>query len=62
MGILPNKSRVVLEEEDENYETMIEGEEGGDEGVCMDDEDDQPDDLKYYGEGKKKHCTTREHA
>ena len=53
MGILPKESRVVLEEEDENDETMSEGEEGEDEGLCMDGEDEPPDDLRYNREGKK---------
>ena len=39
MGIMPKDSRVVLEEEDGNYETMAEGVEGYDEGVWMDGED-----------------------
>ena len=49
MGILPNESRVVSEEEDNNDETMAEGVEGGDEQVWMDGEDDPPDDLSYNG-------------
>ena len=40
---------MVSEEEDENNETMAEGVEGGNEGVCMDGEDDTPDELRYNG-------------
>ena len=36
--------------------------EGGDEGVCMDVEDEPPDDLRYNGEGKKNRCMNREHT
>ena len=44
---------MVSEEEDENNETMSEGEEGDNECVWMDGKDDPPDDLSYNGEGKK---------
>ena len=40
---------MVSEEEDNNNETMSEGEEGGDEGIWMDGEDNPPDDLRYNG-------------
>ena len=46
-GILPEESRVVLEEENDNDETTAEGEEGDDDGVWMDGEDKPPDDLRY---------------
>ena len=36
VGIYPKESRVVLEEEDDNDDTMLEGEERGNEGVWMD--------------------------
>ena len=52
MGILPKESRVVSEEEDDTYEAMAEGVEGGNEGVWMDEEYKPPDDLRYNGEGK----------
>ena len=52
----------MSEEEDENGENMKEGEERDDEGIWMDGEDVQPDDLRYNGEGKKNCCNTREHA
>ena len=48
-----NKSRMVSEDKDKNYETMSEGVEGENEGVWMDGEDKPPDDLRYNGEGKK---------
>ena len=41
---------------------MEEGKEGSDEGVCMDGEDQPPDDLRYNGEGKKNCCFNQEHA
>ena len=62
MGILPKESRVVSEEEDDNYETIEERVEGGDDGVLMDGEDDPPDDLRYNREGKKNRCMNQEHA
>ena len=62
MGILPKESRVVSEEEDDNDETTEEGDEEGDECVCMDGEDNPPDDLRYNGEYKKKRCINWEHA
>ena len=37
----------MLEEEDNNDGTMVEGGEGGDEGVCMDGEDEPSYDLRY---------------
>ena len=46
VGKLPKKSRVVSEEVDENDETMVEVEEGEDEGVCTDGEDEPPDNLR----------------
>ena len=49
--ILPKECRVVFEEEDDKDENMAAGEEGGDEGVWMDEEDEPPDDLRYNGEG-----------
>ena len=33
VGIMPKESRVVSEDENDNNETMTEGEEGDDEGV-----------------------------
>ena len=62
VGILPNESRVVLEEEDENNETMAEGVEGYDKGVWMYWKGEPPDDLRYNVEGKKNCCMNREHA
>ena len=62
MRLLPKKSRVVLEEEDDKNETMAEGEGGSDEVVWMDGEDGSPDDLRYNGEDKKNRSITREHA
>ena len=62
MVILLKGSRSVLEDEDNNDGTMSEGEEGGDEDVCMDGEDKPPYDLKYNVEGKKNSCINREHA
>ena len=52
MGILPKESRLVSEEEEDINETMVEGVEGGNEGVWMDGENDPTDDLRYNGEGK----------
>ena len=52
----------MLEEEDNNYETMSEGVEGDDEGVWMDGEYESPDDLRYNVEGKKNRCMNWEHA
>ena len=52
----------MSEEEENNNDTMTEGEEGGYEGVWMDGEDNPPDDLRYNGEGKKNSCITREHS
>ena len=46
VGILPKESWVVSEEENYNNKTMSEGEEGGDEGIWMDGEEEQPDDLR----------------
>ena len=46
MGVLPNKSQTVSEEEDNNYGTMEESGEGDDESVCKDGEDEPPDDLR----------------
>ena len=40
---------MVLEEEEDNNGTMIEGVEGYDEVVCMDGEDKLPGDLRYNG-------------
>ena len=51
--MLPKESQALLEEEDNNDGTMVEGEEGGNEGVWMGREDEPPDDLRYNGEGKK---------
>ena len=62
VGILPKEIQVVSEEEDENNETMAEGVEGGNEGVCMDGEGKPPDDLRYNGEGKKHIGMNRDHA
>ena len=62
MGIMPKESWVVSEEENNNNETMEEGEDGEDAGVWMDGEDDPPDDLRYNGEGKKNRCINRVHA
>ena len=62
MGILPKESWLLLEDEDDNDETMAEGEEGNDEGVWIDGENDLPDDLRYNGEGNKNCFITREHA
>ena len=62
MGILPKEIRVVSKEEDDNDETISEGEEGDDEGVWMDGGNEKPDDLRYNGEGKKNRCINREHA
>ena len=59
MVILPKKIRMALEEEDNNDETMEEGEEGDNEVVWMDEEGDPPDELRYNGKGKKNCCTTR---
>ena len=53
MGILPKESRVVSEEEDDNYETIEERVDGGDDGVWMGGEDEPPDDHRYNREGKK---------
>ena len=53
---------MVSEEEYEKSETMVEGVEGGNEGVWMDGEDEPPDDLRYNGEGKKNRCMNREHS
>ena len=62
MGIMPKESRLVSEEEDDNDETMAEGVDRDNEGVCMDGEDDPPDDLRYNGEGKENCCINWEHA
>ena len=62
MGIMPKESRLKSEEEDKNYETAAEGEDGGYEGVWMDGEDDPHDDLRYNGEGKKNSCIAHEHV
>ena len=62
MEILPKKSRVVLEEEDNNNGTMAEREEGDEECVWMDGEDEPTYELMYDGKGKKNHCMNREHA
>ena len=43
----------MSDEEDNNDGTMSEGVEGEYEGVCMNGEDEQPDDLRCNGEGKK---------
>ena len=53
---------MVSKEEDDNDETISEGEEGDDEGVWMDGGNEKPDDLRYNGEGKKNRCINREHA
>ena len=53
---------MVLKEEDIKYETMVEGEEGEDEGVWIDGEDEPSDYHRYNGEGKKNCCTTREYS
>ena len=62
MGILPKESRVVLEKEDNNDESMAEGGDRGDEGVWIDEEDAPPEDLRYNRDGKKNYCITQEHA
>ena len=62
MGILTKESWVVSEEEYNNYDTMVEGMEGGDEGVWMDGEDEPPGDLRYNGEVQKKNYMNWEHA
>ena len=62
MGILPKEIQAVLEEEDENDETMAEGVEGGNEGICMDREYHPHDDLRYNGEGNKHHFMNLDHA
>ena len=41
---------------------MEEEDEGDDERMCMNREDDPPDDLRYNGEGKKNCCINLEHA
>ena len=53
---------MVSEEEDNNDETMAEGEEGDNEGVCMYGKDMPPDDLSYNEEGNKKFSIIQEHA
>ena len=40
---------MVFEEDDDNNDTITEGEEVDDEGVWMDGEDYPPDDLRYNG-------------
>ena len=62
MVILTREIWVVLEEKDNNDETMTEGVEGNNEGVWIEGEDEPPDDLRYNGEGKKNCCINREHA
>ena len=59
---MPKESWVVSEEEDENDDTMSEGEEGNDKGIWMDGEDDPTDELRYNGEGKKVFCITQEYT
>ena len=53
---------MVSEEKDDNNETMVEGEEGGDGVVWMDWEDEPTDELRYNGEGNKNRCITWEHV
>ena len=62
MGILTKESRLVLEDEDENNETISEGVDGDDESVWMDGEDEPPDDLRYNGEVRENCYMNREHA
>ena len=47
--IMPKEIRLVSEEEDNNYDTMAEGEERYNECVWMNGEDEPPDDLMYNG-------------
>ena len=51
----------MSEEEDGNDETMSKREEYYDEGVCMDEEDEPPYELRYNGEGKKIRCNSQEY-
>ena len=52
----------MLEEEEDNYETMAKWVEGENKYVWMDEEEEPPDELRYNGEGKKNRCMNWEHA
>ena len=49
---MPKKRLVVVDEEYSNNKTMAEGDAGDYEGLCVDEEDELHDYLRYNGEGK----------